>query len=259
MRKKLLSVLLVMSMSVLLLAGCGEDPNDPLSGYNKDQLKELYYAKESETATIQAQYDSLNTMYQALSTENLPTDAIALVGDGSGQRYSFNSTDSKIIFPTSFQYPDSAAIASTGRINIVDNVSIAPGTNWLCKMNGSTLELEHSSLGISATIKVNSINQTYQGNLEEDVISPWFQKVTNGQVAYKPIFIESNNRGTQATVPTMIDQENAYLRCGMVGMGAYAVTYVVVYRGDQDSTKEESVVNLINSIEISGAKVVIEN
>ena len=65
--------------------------------------------------------------------------------------------------------------------------------------------------------------------------------------------------GVQAVTPTMIDSENAVLRCGMVSYGDYAITYIFVYRGEQDVNKDESIMNVINTINIMGNNINVES
>lgn len=256
MKRKVICILLT---SMLALTACGNSSSDPLDGMNRAQLREAYMALQNNYTSLANQYESLNTMYQALSSDELATSAVSSVGDGTTGEMTFNSADSKIIFPSSFQYPGSEAIQANGKIDIVNNVSVAPGSNWITKLNGSTLELQHSS-GISATIKVSGVTESYDKNLlQSEVLQQWFINVPQSQVKYTNIFIDSNMFGVQATTPTMIDSENAFLRCGMLSYGDYAITYVFVYRGEQDVTKDESIVNLINSMTVTGNKISVES
>lgn len=257
MKRKIISILMIGALSLTFLVGCGSETDNPIDSMNKAQLRETYNNLAYNYDSLIEKYDSLNLMYQALSTENLPSESISMTGDGTG-RYTFNSVDSKIIFPASFQYPGTEAIQADGSINVVNNVSITPGSNWIAKLNGSTLEIEHSS-GISGTIKTGMINSSYDVNLlQQDVLAQWFINVPESQVVYKDIFIDGNKFGVQATTPTMIDSENAFLRCGMLSYSSYSLTYIFVYRGDQDLTKDESIMNVINTISIVGNTLKVE-
>jgi hypothetical protein len=262
MKKKLISIIVATTIVASLLTGCEsssqeKDPND-LTTYSKEDLIASINSYTNYINVLESNYSELNTMYQALTTEEQPTAAVSMTGDGTN-RLTFNSVDSKIIFPTSFQYPNSTTIQSNGSINIVDNVQISTTSNWITKLNGTTLELEHSS-GISGTIKITGISEQYDVSaLKDEVLSQWFTSLPESSVIYKNIYFDGVQCGVQATTSTMIDSENAYLRCGMAATGDYAVTYIFVYRGTQDSTKDECVTNLLNTIKTYGAEFQVQD
>ena len=258
MKKKLVSLIVSMTLALITLTGCGKDTGNPLDSMSKEELKTYCMNLEASYNQLSTEYTQLDTIYQALSTEELPNAAISLSGDGTG-RYTFNSVDSQIIFPTSFQYPAAEPVSATGSIDVVNNVSVTPGSNWILKLNGSSLELEHSS-GISGTIKVGGVTETYDKSLlQSEVMEQWFINMPDNSVSYKNIFIDNTMFGVQAVTPTMIDSENAVLRCGMVSYGDYAITYIFVYRGEQDVNKDESIMNVINTINIMGNNINVES
>lgn len=255
MKKKIVSVILTTVM-VLSMTACGSDPADPTT-WSKQELLTNYTNLQANFDSLAEELDNLQIMYDALAESN-PTSAISYVGDGTGTRLTFNSADSKIIFPDSFKYPESEQISANGSIEIVQNVSVTPGNNWVCKLNGASLELEHST-GISGVIKVGRIQSMYDKSLlQDEVLAPWFSNVPSSTLVYNKIFLGNEMQGVQATTPTTIDSEDAYLRAGILGYGNYSVTYIFVYRGNQDSTKDESILSVLNSIEITGNKLSVE-
>jgi hypothetical protein len=262
MKRKVISLITILSISASLLVGCGSatnaDGTTDISKLSKSALLEKYNELANNYNGLSTQYTEMYNMYQALTTEEQPSSAISVVGDGTG-RYTFNSVDAKMIFPSSFQYPSAETIQSNGSINIVQNVQVSPGSNWIFKMNGTTLELEHTS-GISGTIKASGVTTQYdKTQLKDEVLSQWFVNVPDAKPVYKDIFIDQTMFGVQATTPIMIDSENAFLRCGMLAYGDYAITYVFVYRGEQDVTKDESITNVLNTIKIMGAEFQVED
>lgn len=257
MKRKLLSLLLISTLAMSMLVGCSDNVEEQFKGKSKEEIISMYKDLETAYATLDTSYNDLYTLYNGIQSENSPTPAIGITGDGTG-RFTFNSVDSKIIFPTTFQYPDSTQVAADGLINIVTNVTIQPGTNWIAKLNGTTLELEHSS-GISGTIKVGSQNYMYSAEeLQTQVLSQWFVGLPPSNITYSNISVGGNAYGCQAVTPTTIDSEDAYLRCGMFAEGNYSITYVFVYRGTKDINKDESVANLLNSLSINGVDIIIE-
>jgi hypothetical protein len=194
-------------------------------------------------------------MLNELGANSGTTSTITVVGDGTG-RFTFNSVDSKIIFPAAFTYPNSRPIAPDGELEITRIVKIKPSNNWICRMNGASVELEQTINSISGTVKVTEISeQVMVDQLQSEVLSPWFASIPNSEVIYKDIFINNAVFGKQAEVPIMIDSMEARLVCGMTAYGSYAITYVFVYRGKEDATKNEVIRSIINTISIDGNKL----
>lgn len=256
MKKKVISVLLCTTMVIVALTGCGLGSNKGgIESMSKDQLIQAYNNLVSENESIKHQ---LNT-YASDGKEVKPS--IDIMGDGSG-KINFNSNDSKIIFPSSFLYPTSTSSSPDGSIAITQDVTIKPSSNWIVKLNGASAELQHTQQNTSATIKATTIEQQLTSDeIKTSVLEPWFANITNdsSSVVYSDIFMDGESYGMQAELPIMIDTENAYLVCGMAGVGSVAVTYVFVYRGEQDPDKTEAIKNVINSINITGSQLSVQN
>lgn len=258
MKKRIISAALVVTLLASLLTGCGGDGSE-ISKMSKSKIVDKYNELYSEYTKQSEKLEQTQASLDALSQDGTVNAAITTMGDGTG-RFTFNSTDSKIIFPSSFAYPNSKAIVPDGSITITTGVTVVPSSTWITRINGSALELEQSTNGISGTIKVSSIDeQLTVDQLLTDVLQPWFDTVSSDKVSYTDIFVDTTSFGKQAETPIMIDSENAYLICGMAGLGNYAVTYVFVYRGKQDTTKDELVKNIINTVSINGNKLLIQN
>jgi hypothetical protein len=258
MRKKLLGLLLITSLTMTTLTGCGSGSGDELESKSKAELIEMYNTLATNYDSLNAQFSDYRALNDGMQSENEVTAAISITGDGTG-RFTFNSVDSKIIFPTAFQYPGSTATSGDGQVDIVNNISITPSSNWICKINGSTLELENTSSNISGTIKIGQQNYLYTAEeLKTDVLSAWFEGLPQSQVNYTYIYVNNQPYGVQATTPTTIDSEDAYLRCGMLASDNYCITYVFVYRGSQSTDKDESITNLLNSIKILDQGIIVE-
>ena len=259
MKKKLISLLVIISITSSLLYGCGEAADaaeDPIKSLSKSQLVDEYKKLETQYNQVMDQYDTLNKMYNANTNTDNPTTEISVMGDGSG-KLTLNSVDSSIIFPESFQYPGTTPVAATGKLNVTDNVSVTTGTNWVLKMNGSSVDMQHSG-GISGTILVGSIPMSYTvDQLKYEVLDLWFDSLGVTPM-YKEVFIQKQPFGVQASAPIMIDSESAFLRCGMIGYGGTSLIYIFVYRGPQDAIKDESAMSVINSITIGGNPIVVD-
>ena len=257
MRKRLLSVLLVV---IITFSACGQSNGEavPVEKMSKKELLQQYYSLLDLYSSLQQEKNNIESLYNALNVDSTPTAAIGYVGDGTGA-LSFNSRDSKIIFPDTFGYPGAAQTKANNRVYITDGVYVMPGTNWVIKLNGTTLEMEHSN-GISGIIKIGDVGVIFGADqLRDEVLAPWFNGISGANVSYSDLFSSNSSSaiGVDAYLPIMIDKEDATLRCGMASIGTRAVTYIFVYRNDpmnpqQDVSRDESIVSVINSIVVDG-------
>lgn len=250
---KVMAAMLIASMT---LTACGG--GDPMSKMSKSELIEAYKQLESEKDDAVIELADLKMMMSGIQSEDVPSATVSAVGDGTG-RITFNSYDSQIVFPSTFEYPNSSEVASSSSINVTSSVSLVASTNWTCKLSGSSITLEHSS-GISGTIKIGKIIDPYDRDaLKDEVLAPWFSELPPSTVIYNDIFIGDNMWGKQATASTLIDEQDAMLKCGMVGLGEVSMVYVFVYRGLEDNNKEEIILNLLNSIKFLGMDLRVDN
>lgn len=260
MKKKILSVLLVVTM-VSGLVACGKDEAEQqmsaLDSMTKAELIQAVIDMQSQLDTVKGEKEQVETILRGTQEEEEPTAAIGTVGDGTG-RLTFNSFDSKIIFPQGFEYPGSRQSSNMVNLNLSQNITVAPSSNWFVRCNGTTVEVEHLS-GISGTFKVGNIDEIYnRDNLQTEVMSKFFENLPPENITYKNIFLDDTMWGVQATSPTLIDSQDAVLKCGMLGMGEYSLCYVFCYRGEQDVTKDETIITLLNTVKFLGKDLRIE-
>lgn len=254
-------------LSVATLTACGEEKfvsNDPMyNGKTMTEIVAMCQQANTDLANALSEQQRLQTELNAY-TNNADGNkaAITVTNDGTN-RMTFTSNDSKIIFPSSFEFPGSTKAPSNGSISIVENVEIAPGTNWIQKSSGATLDLEHTS-GISGTIKIgklSTITGYYNFNtLKADIMEPWAAGLPlSTGVSYTEITdAATNSIGCAASTPTLIDSENAVLKFGMLSVQDLTIVYIFVYRGTQDVSKDESIANLLNSISIYGNDIIVD-
>lgn len=257
MKKRIISALLVISTMCLMIAGCGKANTEDYDSMSKSELlsaiKEL---KADYNSTLLANADLKDTL-DSIQAYDSSKPAIYAMQDESNN-LTFNSYDAKMIFPSAFQYPESIETAGTSNIEIAPDISFQTTGNWVVKLNGATVELEHSS-GINAMFKIGEIyNLIDNATLKDTVVKPWFEENTTQNVKYSDIFLNGTAWGTQAQANIFIDTEPAYLRCGMLGYGNYALTYVFVYRGEQDANKDESIKSLLNTLSVLGQTVTVD-
>lgn len=257
MKKQLLSIALICTLAITTFAGCGS--KEGIEGMSKSQLIEAYKNQSAALEEIKHKQLTLEAEYNALTSGDRPDAIIAYVGDGN--KKTFISTDAKIIFPETFKYPGAESVPVLNKINLTDKVTITPSSNWSITLNGTTFELQHTN-GTSGIVKVGKVAKSYTvDELKADVLAPWFSGMINsGKITYSTIYIENspNPLGVDAKVPIMIDSEDATLRCGMVYAGGdAAITYVFVYREQDNADKNEIIINTIQAIKYNGASLKI--
>lgn len=247
---------LALITGLLLATGCSKS-DDPLAEYSKNELIDMLNEAYDDIAEKDETIGQQQTLLEGIQEEVNVTSAISRMEDGTN-RLTFNSINGKIVFPEPFLYPDSTQSPNTSSLNITENLTIVPTSNWLIKMDGTTLELEHIS-GIEGMIKAGDIkkvipNEEYQGQFTK-----FFTEFPPETITYSKLFLKDNWWGMQATTPTRIDGEDAYLRCGMVGFSKQCFTYMFVYRGEKDNSKDETILNLIKTIQLYGQELRIES
>lgn len=259
MRKRILGLGLIVTMLVTSLVGCGSDEEkDPLLSESKETLVASIHDKDDQIAILNTKVSDLETLLKGVTGEDVPPTAISTIGDGTG-RLSFNSYKNTITFPELLMYPNSISTPAENKIYIVDEVGFTPSSNWVLKMDGTTVELEHSN-GITGTIKVVAYDDMYDPEILKVRIQEWVDTLPPDELMqYTKIFVADNFSGYDVlSSSSMIDAENAVLRIGMTAFGKKAISYAFVYRGEADSVKDEAVKSLISSIEMNGSKLTME-
>lgn len=264
-------IAVLLSLMACTMTACKEDTSDPdpnFDGKTRIEIEQMYYELQSAADNMWEDLQSYQAQAEAQAAEDggEPKAIIGSSGDGSG-RLSFYSNDSKIVFPSSFAYPESLSVPSDGGVYIVSDTYVIPDSNWNMKyMPTGGLQLEHSS-GISVTIKVGQTNaMPTDDELRAQILEPWFNGIPEANPTFSQITVGGDNTyGCQAITKTVIDSEDAVLRCGMFASPSKArsemgkcVTYVAVYRGKKDDNKEEILRSLLNSLNVSGNSVLID-
>lgn len=250
--RKLISIILA-SIMMLSLAGCKkEDPNrDPLLDESKETLVQMINDMNTDMATYLNRITELEDVLKRVDEEKGPTSAITKLNDGTGKE-TFNTVDNTFTLPIEFKYPDSAQAPNTSSINISEAVKITPTSNWVCKLNGTTLELSHSS-GIAGTITVGSLSRDAQKFLVTD-LQPYMDELLKelpiDSKRPSKLFLNDTQFGVDNISHTYIDQEDAMLRLGLLGYGDVSIQYVFVYKGEQDSAKDETIISLMSTVKV---------
>lgn len=254
MNKKI--ALLLVCVMTFSLAGCTKN-DDPLLKMKKKELVDLANSQYDELSQAYVKIDEIENLLRGIQDEEVPSAAISTINDGTG-RLTFNSFQNKIVFPKPFEYPDSSQISNTASVNVTQSLRLSPTSNWAMRSFGPTLEIEHTS-GISGIIKAGFANTVLpREELKDNVFTEFFVDFPPETVRYSKLFLDDNWWGMQAMTKTTIDEEDAFLRCGMVALGEQSFIYMFVYKGNQDIGKDETVLTLIQTIKLNGQSLRVE-
>lgn len=260
MKKRLFSLMLVTAI-IMSSAGCGnkaEKVEGDYNTYSKDELiEEVNFYKDNYSA-LEEQNAEMRELIKAVDGEAEKSTAISKVGDGS-DRLSFNSINNEIVLTDAFKYPGSTQVNPDGFLAITSNVICKPTSNWVCKLDSTKLEVEHKSSGISGVISVGTITEMYTiEELRDYVMKDWLSKIPIDNIKNSTMYINTLSCGVMARGTTLINEEDAVIKCGMVSDGSMTVALMFTYKGSIDANKEEIVDSLISTLELNGGQLTIE-
>ena len=254
---------LVIILNSVFVTACGEDEDkDPLLSYSKEELVEMIKIAQNDTDSAWNSYDELEAeknarieelekMLKGIQTSDVETSGIREFNDGTG-RLTFTSVDSKVSLPVEFNYPGAVETAGISAVRVSDSVSIFPSGRWVNSVNGATIELYHST-GISFKLSVGFLDREARklttDKLEEKM-NEFFSNLPPSSIKYSRVYLDDTWFGLDAKTDTFIDEAKSQIRCGWIGYGETAVNYFAVYDGEVDDDKDETILNLINSIQI---------
>lgn len=244
-----------------LLTGCGNsEEKDPLLSSSKKDLVSYIRNLEKMSEDDGARIEELEKMLKGIQGETVEKAAITEFSDGTG-RLTLNSLDTMVSLPTPFEYPNSSQSYNTSTVNISNNISVKPSPNWVAKLSGTQVEFQHSSSEISGIIKVGKIDSTaekVQVSSLTDHINEFFSSMPPANITYKRLYVNQNWMGMDASAHTFIDEEDAMLRCGMIGFSDVCITYMFAYKGEADTSKDELILTLLQTMQIYSNELRIE-
>ncbi|MEM4385419.1 MAG: hypothetical protein QXD03_02590 [Candidatus Anstonellales archaeon] len=245
MNKRVLGVIICLT---IVFSGCGK--KEDLYKLSKDELVKKVENQKVEIETYTARIKELEELLAGVTEEKDKIPAISDIGDGTG-RLTFNSIEGKIKFKQPLQYPKSTQAPKTSSIEVTEGISIEPSKNWLIKIDGNTIELNHV-LGVVGVIKAGQVKIPSSEKVIQEELSKFFKEIPPAEVVYNRLFIKDKCWGLEGKAPTRINKEKAYIRCGMFGFGKKTIVYMFVYNGDRNDEKEEAIISLLNTFKVLG-------
>lgn len=261
--KKLIAVGLISTMLMTNLVACGkkDDEAASLKRASKDDIIKQYEQLKTDYNDLSITYNELLNSFSGEFSANQKDVGIKEIGDGTG-RFTLSSNDAKIYFSKELVFPHASEVSASGSISITKDATIQAADNWITNLSGSELTLEHTS-GISGTVKIGSYTDDMDMEYIKDKYLPtWVEDdIPPTECTYSYIFLKGSQTklGAQVAAPTTVDGKDATLRCGVFGYMGVAVSYVFVYRGTKDNTKDELIKTVLNSIQIGKNSVTFDS
>lgn len=247
--KRILALILVM-ISMVSLVGCGGKDRDPLMSESKETLVEMINRASEDEVYYVEKIEELEERIRGQVSSSPVTSGIGEIG--AGIELTFKTIDSKIIFPTEFNFPGSEQAPSTSSLNVSEAVKIRPTSNWTFKVTGTGVELSHNS-GITCVMttgKLDSGKYVERSVIEEHLLDNFFSELPPSKVAFSSLHIDDAIFGVDSVCSTTIDEGPAMLRCGMLAYGELTFHYFFVYLGERDVAKDEVILSLMRTVTI---------
>lgn len=254
MKKKVVIALL---LGTLLISGCKNADKEPLMKEKKETIIDMYNALQVNYNNLVEEYDGLTGKVDNLKNSGELNPGITRVGDGSG-KLTLNSVNNMVQFDKPLEYPNSTSVSTSSKVYITTTSSIEVRDNWVLSLKNSQLEMQHTN-GISGEINVSQVENVGEiESIKDELLTPWVNQMTQDNIEYTDIFVGSDIWGSQAKFSTLINEKPARIQAGLFTYGDSAVTYVFVYDGDKDTTKDEIIKNVLNTLSIYDTEVITE-
>lgn len=217
--------------------------------YSKSELITVINQNNDDIEAYETKINELETLLAGVQTQTGPTTAISTMEDGTGRK-TFNSFEDFIVFPTKLTYPTETQTSNDSYLAVTSQLTLKPSSNWLISMNGTEANLWHEN-GIAGKIMVTKVDEMLRNN--DDIITesfePFFAEWPGSEIKYNNIFIDADAKGKDAVTSTIIDEQPAQVRCGVIAAYNTVIKYMFIYTGEDSSVNNELILNLIQSME----------
>jgi hypothetical protein len=236
----------LLSVALLNLTGC-EYAN--LKKEIKSQ-KAVIESLEAEGLDLQAQKDGL-TVTEVINDTSLYTVDGATIP-------TFQTVEGKVKFPNKLTLPNSTQDINNSHIMIGSMFKYNPSDNWLVRMNGATLEVNHPA-AIWGNIK--SIVVTGDALTEEQmkpILQGFFNKFPATTIEYRRIYMADLVIGMMATANIVVDKKPHVVNVGLMTRGEYGQIFLMDYADNKTGVQQELIDLLLSSGSFGDEKITLE-
>lgn len=244
--KRIVTTALVSVMLATSLTACG-DPE----GYKK-QIEELKLENEG----LYTQIDSLNALLggMQITEQALQTSLQSIEGKEVPE---FVTIENAINFPNTLHYPESTEDINNSNVMVGSRYQYSPSSNWLVRVNGTTLELNHPAKiwgKIKAfTSQTEILEEEMKANLQS-----FFTGFPATNIEYRRIYIDERISGMIATAPITVDGKKHVVTVGFAIRSELGQLYMFNYEDNESGVQQELIDLLIASGMYSSSKLILE-
>lgn len=227
--------IIVLASAMILLSGCG----------NSDSWKAKAKAGEEKITALHAQVDDLQFKLDSMVVTEVTQDTSLQVIEGS-KVLEFKYIDDKLILPNKLQLPFSFEDVNNSHVMVGSMFKFKPSSNWVSRLEGTTLHLNHPSK-IRGVIKSVGSKERVEEGAMKDIIQPFFADFPSTTINYRSLFVDDYTTGIMARADIQVEGKKHMLSAGFVTLGEYGLLFSFEFEDDGSGTQEELIDLLLSS------------
>lgn len=241
--KKSKHLAILLASSALLLTACGKGELEATIISQQEIISELESTIENGVTV----HDTGGSSLQEI--EGASSDVMKYVED-------------KFVFPTALKIENTTEDYNNTAIRLGSEFEITPSNNWITKVDGVQLKLNHP-LGIIGTVKALNTEDfdLYESGQDYKTLSASFVKgIPTSTIKYSNIYMDGDVAGALSTADVKMESEGnqSKLVTGLVHYADNALTFAFLLDSKDLTSAQEMVHLLLSSIAYSDSKVTIE-
>lgn len=233
MTKKKLKATTLLMLMLCPVVGCGKekvtetDVLEQTIAKQKEQIAQL----ESDIKNMQITENKVETSLREVEGSKVPT---------------FETIEGKIVFPIKLEMPNATEAANVSNVLVGTKYRFSPSNNWLLRLKGATLEVNHPSK-VWGNIKAVSIKETVSKEILHKLLQGFFKGFPATTITYREVYIDSKNAGMIAKAPIKVDDKPYVVNVGIIQKGEYGLLLLFAHEEDGTGVQQELIDLLLGS------------
>jgi hypothetical protein len=258
--KKVIALVLSISMLASLTACTKTDENeDPLMSEEKETLVSTIRNYETTIESLDTQLKEANNKLVGVYGEDTTKPAISQFESDDSGRYTLNSNEGVVEFPSSLSYPNSEQSSNVTTLDLGGYMKMKPTSSWEVILDGTCIKLYHGTYDIVGVVQVGKTSDTATMDDVHEALTTFFDSLPPANVSTSMIYCNGNQVGWDGVIESYVDEKDAMIRAGLLGFSGYNMSYVFEYEGEYDSAKAEVIYSLLQSIELNNNGIKLES
>lgn len=217
-----------------------------------DQIKDL----EGEVESYEKQITLLKQQVNDTTVKEIIPETSLQAVEGSTQ-LQFMFIADRIVFPNKLQLPDSSDDISNSNIMVGSKFRFVPSDNWLSKMRGSQLDLNHPAK-IWGSIKGVILKEKITEANMQPLLQQFFIGFPSTTITYRKVFIEDAVAGMLASAPITVEGKDFVVTVGFAQRAENAVLFLFTHEDDKSGVQKELIDLLLRSGTYAESRIKLE-